>query len=90
MVTALEPNRVLSTIYNINGFTARLSEIVAALETRVPGYRIDFERREAELLFPLIDDARFRREADFTPARGLAELIAGIGDDREVSCTNNA
>ncbi len=90
VVHALDPARPPSGIYNINGLTARLTEIVAALEASVPGYRVDFERRAPELLFPLIDDSRFRREAEFTPARGLSQMIAGMREQGEGSCTKNA
>jgi UDP-glucose 4-epimerase len=75
VVAALDPGHGLDAIYNINGFTARLSDLIAYLQKRVPGYLVDHHRQPAALRFPLIDDARFREATSFTPARGLATLV---------------
>ncbi|MCF3936202.1 NAD(P)-dependent oxidoreductase [Acuticoccus sp. M5D2P5] len=68
----------LSAVYNINGFTARLSDVIRTAEARVPGYRVTHTERPAANTFPLIDDARFRRDAGFVPARGLDEVVADM------------
>lgn len=62
-------------IYNVNGFTARLSDIIAAVRERVPGYRVRFERQPATIRLPLIDAGRFSSHTRFAPSRGLREMI---------------
>lgn len=66
----------LAPIYNINGFTARPREIAAALAEQVPGFRVDFTEQPPAYLFPLVDDARFRRDVGFAPRIGLRQFIA--------------
>ncbi|MBJ3778248.1 NAD-dependent epimerase/dehydratase family protein [Acuticoccus mangrovi] len=75
VTTVLAAGPKLAAVYNINGFTARLSDIAAAAEARVPGYRVDHTVEPPAITFPLIDDRRFRRDTGFRPARGLAEIV---------------
>lgn len=87
---ALAPGRRLDVVYNINGFTARLSEIAACAEALVPGYRVVRTDAPAAQSFPLIDDARFRRDAEFAPARDLQDVVRSMLSPLEVPCTSNA
>lgn len=75
VVAALDPARASAGVYNINGFTARMSDVVAAVTARIPGYEVRHEVVPAAMRFPLVDDARFRADAGFAPRRGLAEVI---------------
>lgn len=90
VLAALEPGRPLGGLYNINGFTARMSDIVAAAQRLVPGYAVTREVSPAALTFPLIDDARFRRDAGFAPTRGLEEVVHAMLPPMETPCTKNA
>ncbi len=75
IAAALDPQRDFAAIYNVNGFTARLSDFIAEVSRRVPGCRIEHRIVPPALTFPLIDDSRFRRDAAFEPARGLADVV---------------
>lgn len=90
IVAALKPGRALAGIYNVNGFTARLADIIAEVEVQVPGYAVVHEHQPAALTFPLIADARFRRDAALEPARGLAEVVYDMLKTSETPCTNSA
>ncbi len=65
----------LSGAYNINGFTASVPDIIAQLARRRPGLQVTHAIAAPGALFPLVDDARFRRDTGFTPAIDLAGLI---------------
>lgn len=90
VLAALDPGRTLAAVYNINGFTARLSEIAACVEAMVPGYAIAHDKVPAALSFPLIDDARFRHDAAFRPCHGLEEVVRSMLRKTEAPCTKNA
>lgn len=90
IAAALDPGLRLDAVYNINGFTARLSDIVRDVEARVPGFRVDHRVEPPSILFPLIDDRRFRRDASFEPARGLARTVEDMLSRREIPCTSSA
>lgn len=77
-VLALRSPARLAPFYNINGFTASLSEIARRVEARVPGYCVDHEIVEAPLTFPLISDARFRGATGYAPAHALDDVIAEL------------
>ena len=66
----------LATTYNINGFTARPLEIAQRLQELVKDYAVDFREQRPPLLFPLVDDSRFRRDTGCTPAIDLSRLLA--------------
>lgn len=62
-------------IYNINGFAARLTDILGRLEKKLGRLNIDVDIQSPTLHFPLINDRRFRETLGFQPAYGLAELV---------------
>ena len=62
-------------VYNINGFTARMSEVIEAARALVPGYAVEHTVSPPAITFPLIDDRRFREETQFAPAYGLDEVV---------------
>jgi UDP-glucose 4-epimerase len=78
VVAALEAATVVSPIYNINGFTARASELVRAITAQRPGLRITHEVQSAAMQFPLISDAAFRRAFAFAPDYDLIGLVADM------------
>lgn len=75
---ALRSPRALGAVYNINGLTASLSDIVASVEARVPGYRVEHEIVPSQLTFPLISDERFRRDVGFAPRFALDDIVAEL------------
>lgn len=82
---ALQSPRRLAPTYNINGFTASLPEIAARVKARVPGYEVEHERVPPALVFPLIDDARFRADTGFAPAFGLDAVITELSGTEQKS-----
>ena len=62
--------------YNINGFTASLSEIARKVEAAVPDYRVEHEIQPAQFVFPLVSDRRFREVTGYAPTRSLDDIIA--------------
>lgn len=78
VLTVLDRSGPADAIYNINGFTARFSDLVAALKHRDPKAVITVDRQAPELTFPLIDDARFRARFSFTPAFALEDVISSL------------
>lgn len=67
-----------AAIYNINGFCARLSDIVGELEHRLGTLDLAVEMVPPALSFPLISDARFRQTYAFKPGHGLGELLDSL------------
>lgn len=55
----------LSPVYNLEGFRACASEIVADIRALRPGAEIALEQSEPQLLFPLISGARLRADVGF-------------------------
>lgn len=90
VAAALDPARRLDAVYNINGFTARLSDIIRHVEARVPGYRVRHRIEPPAVTFPLIDDGRFRRDASYAPALGLADIVEDMLSPEEAPCTSSA
>lgn len=74
----LEAGRTLSAIYNINGFRACMSDVVAAASRRVPGFVPDFVKEPAQQTFPAISDRLFREEMSFAPDFDLDATIASL------------
>ncbi|MDS1136248.1 NAD-dependent epimerase/dehydratase family protein [Nitratireductor indicus] len=72
---ALESPGPLAAHYNVNGFTASMSEIVAAVKAAVPGYDVVHDIIESPLTFPLISDAAFRRDTGYAPQYDLNAVI---------------
>jgi hypothetical protein len=56
----------------------------------VPGYEVEHRREPPQLAFPLISDARFRRDTGFSPRRGLGQTVDAMLSKKEPSCTSNA
>lgn len=75
IAAALEAPGPLEPIYQINGFSARMSEIAAAAEELVPGYVVEHEIVPPANSFPLMDDSRFRRQFGFAPEYDLRGLL---------------
>lgn len=78
VLAVLEVERKPAALYNINGFRARMSQIVEAVERRVPGFQPDFVRQEAQQSFPAISDRLFRRETGFAPRFDLEATIGSL------------
>jgi UDP-glucose 4-epimerase len=65
-------------VYNLEGFKARTSEIIADIREIRPDARITLEAAEPPFLFPLISGARLRAEVGFGPRydrRGFVEAM---------------
>ncbi len=75
---SLRHPRPLAAVYNINGFTASLPDIIARVEAHVPSYRVDHEIVPSQMIFPLISDERFRQDVGFEPGYGLEEVVAEL------------
>lgn len=78
LLTVLDSNGAAEPIYNINGFRARLSDIVAALKQRFPAADIGIDAEPPALSFPLIDDSRFRARFGFKPGCALEDVVAAM------------
>lgn len=78
LAAALAADGAVDAIYNINGFTARLSDVVADLKRRFPTADITIDAQPPALRFPLIDDSRFRERFAFSPAYGLADIVESM------------
>lgn len=77
LLSLLSP-RPLDAVYNLNGFTASLSEIIRRVEAAVPSYRVTHEVLPSPLTFPLISDARLRRDVGYAPQHDLGDVIAEL------------
>jgi len=75
VLCTLRHGGALASTYNINGFTARATEIAALLGDQVPGFEVKFVEQAAQYLFPLIDDTLFRRDTGFLPKTDLKQFI---------------
>lgn len=80
---ALESPKPLAPHYNINGFTASMSEIIAAAKAAVPGYEVVHDIVESPLVFPLISDAAFRRDTGYAPQYDLAAIVAELTQNND-------
>lgn len=69
----------LATTYNINGFTASIRDIIAEVESAAPGLSVALDVTVPAAVFPLVSDARFRRDTGFQPAYDLAALVRDMG-----------
>ncbi|MBS7701017.1 MULTISPECIES: NAD(P)-dependent oxidoreductase [unclassified Chelatococcus] len=87
VLTAPKP---LETIYNINGFTASVRDIAAAVEKEAPGLEVALDVTEPAMLFPLISDARFRRDTGFTPAFDLPGLVTDMAKGGRAVATSSS
>jgi len=73
----------LKPVYNLNGFTATPRQILAALQARVPGFAAELDEQPPEHLFPLVDDAAFKRDTGFAPAYDLQRLVQALVPHKE-------
>ncbi|CAH1687630.1 UDP-glucose 4-epimerase [Hyphomicrobiales bacterium] len=87
VLTARKP---LATVYNINGFTASVRDMATAVEKQTPGVSVALDVTEPAMLFPLISDARFRRDTGFTPALDLAALVAEMAKSGRDTATSSS
>ena len=78
VVATLEAASIGLPIYNINGFTARASDLVQAIAAQRPRLRITHEVQPAPMRFPLISDAAFRRAFAFAPDYDLIGFVAAM------------
>jgi len=65
IVDVLRHQGPLEPVYNLEGFQARASEIVADIGSLRPGAEIALDVIEPPLLFPLISGARLRADIGF-------------------------
>lgn len=75
LLVALDSPGKTDAVYNINGFTAAMTEFCAELRRRFPDADLGIDVRPPPLSFPLIDDGRFRQRFGFRPAKGLGGVI---------------
>lgn len=66
------------TVYNINGFTARASDLVGEIRRQAPVGSLAHTVQPAAMLFPLISDARFRDEFRFLPRYDRSGFVASM------------
>lgn len=78
LLATLRHEGALEAMYNVNGFTARMSDVARAAERAVPGYVVELTPVPPALTFPLIDDRRFRAALGFTPVHGLDDVVAAM------------
>lgn len=81
LVETLDHDGSLDTVYNINGFTARLSDVITRVEKAVPGFSVAHTKVAPALRFPLVDDGRFRTALGFVPAYALDDVIATLAPE---------
>ena len=78
VIDVLRHDGPLHSVYNLEGFKARASEIVADIREIRPGARITLEPTEPTILFPLISGTRLRAEVGFDPRydrRGFVQAM---------------
>lgn len=78
VLAALAHGDRTAPVYNINGFTARLSDLARELERRVGALDLVVEKMPPALSFPLISDKRFRDTFAFRPSCGPGELLDSL------------
>lgn len=78
IVSCLNHRGALAEVYNINGFRARMSEILAGLRLRMPGWDATHELVAATQDFPAVSDARFRTDVGFAPRLDLEAVLDGL------------
>ena len=68
----------LAPVYNLEGFQARASEIVAGIRSLRPSAEIALDVTEPPLLFPLICGARLRADLSFAPHYDRRTFVAAL------------
>ncbi|EAR50246.1 NAD-dependent epimerase/dehydratase family protein [Oceanicola granulosus HTCC2516] len=72
-------------IYNLTGFTARMSELLAGLAARAPGWRAEHEITPAARDFPPVSAARIRADLGFAPRHDLDAVLDGLMQTKETA-----
>jgi nucleoside-diphosphate-sugar epimerase len=83
VLTALRHPAPLAPIYNLEGFKARLTDLVREIGRVRPGARIEVEPSAPEVLFPLIDGSRFRLATGFAARHDPASFVRAMLEDWE-------
>jgi nucleoside-diphosphate-sugar epimerase len=78
VVTALAHPGPLAPVYNLEGFKARLTDLVREIGRLRPGSRIEVEPSTPAMLFPLIDGSRFRLATGFAARLDLARFVRAM------------
>jgi UDP-glucose 4-epimerase len=79
LVACLAHTGPTAQLYNLEGFTARASELAEDVRSLVPRAEIAFEDTGAPpLLFPLVSGARFRREVGFVPRHDRLAFVRAM------------
>ena len=68
----------LAGVYNLEGFRARASDLIAEILRQRPGLDLALDRTEPPLLFPLITGARLACDVGFSPRHDLARFVAAM------------
>jgi nucleoside-diphosphate-sugar epimerase len=61
----------LDSVYNLAGFKARASDLIAEIRRQKPGTQIEMERIRPPMLFPLISGARLAHDVGLNPPMDL-------------------
>lgn len=78
-LSALRHDGPLAHTYNLEGFTARASELVADVRALAPGSEATFENAgPPALLFPLVSGERFRRDTGFEARHDRAGFVRAM------------
>ncbi len=75
LVAALLAPAPLDAVYHINGFTAAMSDIIAGTVRLVPSYSVEHVVVPPAMVFPLMDDRRFRERFGFVAEYDLPGLL---------------
>jgi nucleoside-diphosphate-sugar epimerase len=68
----------LEPVYNLKGFEASVSELIAEVRRLKPESRITLDRVEPALLFPLIDGSRLAAATGFVARHDLGGLVRSL------------
>jgi UDP-glucose 4-epimerase len=82
VLTVLRHDGPLSPIYNLEGFKARPSDLVAELRRLRPGIRFEIERTSPPVLFPLVSGARLRSDVGFSARHDLPTFTRSMLEAR--------
>ena len=77
-VAALACRSPLAPVYNLEGFRARASDLLAGIVRHRPDVATSLEHASPALLLPLIDGAAFRRDAGFAPRIDMQGFVAAM------------
>lgn len=77
------PRPPAGAIYNITGFRTRMSDLLAGLAARAPGWSVQLDPVAAPRDFPAVSDARFRADLAFEPRYDLDAVLDGLMETEE-------